>query len=69
MLFDGGWEAVFSTREAGLVTSHRLGQAVIHTVTDLGGALLNDHSHGPAAWEDPLPAVGRGGVSPGPGPW
>ncbi|MEU6786901.1 helix-turn-helix domain-containing protein [Nonomuraea angiospora] len=33
-------------RQADLVTSHRLGQAVIHTVTDLGTALLNNHRPG-----------------------
>ncbi|WP_217707970.1 ArsR/SmtB family transcription factor [Nonomuraea rhodomycinica] len=33
-------------REAGLVTSHRLGQAVVHTVTDLGAALLDGRRPG-----------------------
>ncbi|MCW2879327.1 MAG: hypothetical protein JWQ95_3427 [Sphaerisporangium sp.] len=33
-------------REAGLVSSHRFGQAVIHTITELGTALLNGHRPG-----------------------
>ncbi len=33
-------------REAGLVNSHPLGQAVLHTITDLGVALLNGRRSG-----------------------
>ncbi|MEU9885500.1 helix-turn-helix domain-containing protein [Sphaerisporangium sp. NPDC051011] len=37
---------VTTLREAGLVNSHRLGQAVLHTISELGVALLNGRRSG-----------------------